>query len=357
MKAEVAGQPDTYKLADFSVFPTSTNLDYDANGSLLTLPGGTAAPPSSLEWNAEGRLASATNSTSTNNFYYDDYGRRIAKVEDGSLTLYLWDGMNIIGTAAEDADLAKYYTRGVGIAGDVGTLVAVHHFGDSSSDLLHNNHRGDVVLATDDSGNVTGQYDYTPFGELMSSSGVYVARFGFSSKERDASDLVYFGFRYFSPQLNQFVSPDPIQEEGGANLYAFCGNNPVNDVDFFGQSYIDFNVSGGYWVGVTGGVVINTSGIYSYFGGGIVTPGAGGSVMASFQNPSRGWNVGVQGQGGPAGHVGYSFGDGGGAFSEFGLGGPPGASLAGYYMWEIPWEDIWELLLKYLLKPKEDPCP
>jgi len=54
---------------------------------------------------------------------------------------------------------------------------------------------------------------------------------------------------------------------------------------------------------------------------------------------------------------GYSFGDGGGAFSEFGLGGPPGASLAGYYMWEIPWEDIWELLLKYLLKPKEDPCP
>ncbi|GEM_PF-2137565 len=234
LKAEVSGEPDTYKLADFSVFPTSTNLTYDANGSLVgpvPSPGGTNL---TLNWNAEGRLASTTSNTSTNNFYYDGWGRRIAKIENGTLELYVWDPMTVVAVADEDADLTEYFTRGIGIAGDVGTLVAAHDFSGSTTMLLHSNHRGDVVLATDLAGAVVYSGEFTPFGNELTSSGGYLPRFGFSSKEYDVSRLIYYGFRYYSPELNCFLSPDPIGEYGGINLYEFCANSPVNFVDPFG---------------------------------------------------------------------------------------------------------------------------
>jgi len=231
LKAEVAGQNDTYKLAAFSVFPTSTNLSYDANGALLSLPDGTNTA-FSLSWNAEGRLASVS-SVQTN--WYDDTGRRIAKVEGGTLFLYLWAGMDEFGVANSSASITEYYTRGIGIAGDVGTLVASHDFGSSTTTLLHANHRGDVVLATDTAGAVVHEAEFTPFGNVLAETGTYSPRFGFSSKERDASSLIYYGYRSYSPELCQWVCQDPAGERGGINLYRFCRNNPINYVDTDGR--------------------------------------------------------------------------------------------------------------------------
>jgi RHS repeat-associated protein len=47
--------------------------------------------------------------------------------------------------------------------------------------------------------------------------------------------LVYYGHRYYSPSLGRFVNRDPIEEQGGLNLYGFCGNNSVNRWDFLGH--------------------------------------------------------------------------------------------------------------------------
>jgi RHS repeat-associated protein len=43
------------------------------------------------------------------------------------------------------------------------------------------------------------------------------------------------GHRYYSPSLGRFVSRDPLEEQGGLNLYAFCGNNGVNRWDVLGM--------------------------------------------------------------------------------------------------------------------------
>jgi RHS repeat-associated protein len=144
--------------------------------------------------------------------------------------------MDIIATANADGTIREYFTRGIGIAGDVGSLVAETRFtgGTTSTVYLHSNWRGDVVMATDSSGAVIGSYDYTTFGEQLSVVGTYTPRFTFSSKESDASGLVYYGFRYYSPVLCRWISEDPIRERGGFNLYQFCGNNPVNMIDPFG---------------------------------------------------------------------------------------------------------------------------
>lgn len=59
--------------------------------------------------------------------------------------------------------------------------------------------------------------------------------FGFSTKYTDEeSALLYYGFRYYQPTTGRWLTRDPIEEQGGANLYGFVGNNSTNDVDPLG---------------------------------------------------------------------------------------------------------------------------
>ena len=41
---------------------------------------------------------------------------------------------------------------------------------------------------------------------------------------------------YYHPQLGRFISQDPIGFAGGLNLYAYCGNDPINFTDPLGLS-------------------------------------------------------------------------------------------------------------------------
>jgi RHS repeat-associated protein len=51
---------------------------------------------------------------------------------------------------------------------------------------------------------------------------------------KTASDVRYYGYRYYSPEMGRWISRDPIEEEGGINLYGMVGNDPVNQVDVLG---------------------------------------------------------------------------------------------------------------------------
>ena len=59
--------------------------------------------------------------------------------------------------------------------------------------------------------------------------------FGFSSEYYDRETrLVYYNYRYYSPQLGRWISRDPIGEEGGENLYIIVSNNVQSFIDFLG---------------------------------------------------------------------------------------------------------------------------
>jgi uncharacterized protein RhaS with RHS repeats len=42
------------------------------------------------------------------------------------------------------------------------------------------------------------------------------------------------GQRYYSPTLGRWLSSDPIEEEGGVNVYVFVGNQPISCLDDIG---------------------------------------------------------------------------------------------------------------------------
>ena len=41
-------------------------------------------------------------------------------------------------------------------------------------------------------------------------------------------------FGFYSPSIGRWQTPDPIEEEGGKNLYAFCGNDSISKYDKLG---------------------------------------------------------------------------------------------------------------------------
>jgi RHS repeat-associated protein len=43
--------------------------------------------------------------------------------------------------------------------------------------------------------------------------------------------LSYYRARWYDPAAKRFISEDPIGLDGGINLYAYVGNNPINLVD------------------------------------------------------------------------------------------------------------------------------
>jgi RHS repeat-associated protein len=57
----------------------------------------------------------------------------------------------------------------------------------------------------------------------------------FSTKYYDHEvGLYYYGYRYYRPETGTWLNRDPLAEEGGLNLYAMVGNDPVNSVDPLG---------------------------------------------------------------------------------------------------------------------------
>lgn len=38
-----------------------------------------------------------------------------------------------------------------------------------------------------------------------------------------ASGMFFYGYRYYNPEMGRWLNRDPIEEEGGLNLYGFVG--------------------------------------------------------------------------------------------------------------------------------------
>jgi RHS repeat-associated protein len=123
-------------------------------------------------------------------------------------------------------------------AGGVGGLLATEVGGVWYFPLYDNN--GNVTDYVSETGEVVASYAYDAFGRTIAQSGAMADMFPFrfSTKYYDAeSGLYYYGYRYYSPDLGRWLTRDPIEEDGGDNLYAFCGNNGVDRYDSLGADW------------------------------------------------------------------------------------------------------------------------
>ena len=97
--------------------------------------------------------------------------------------------------------------------------------------------QGNVTLLTNSAGQDVAHYRYDAFGQTLEAVGPRAAEnpYRFSTKELHAASGLYdFGLRFYSPGMGRWINRDPLQEEGGVNLYAMVDNSPINAVDEYG---------------------------------------------------------------------------------------------------------------------------
>ena len=96
---------------------------------------------------------------------------------------------------------------------------------------------GNVTLLTNSAGQDVGHYRYDAFGQTLEAVGPRASEnpYRFSTKEvHAASELYDFGYRFYSPSMGRWINRDPLEENGGINLYGFVSNSLINKSDEYG---------------------------------------------------------------------------------------------------------------------------
>ncbi|MFS2223632.1 RHS repeat-associated core domain-containing protein, partial [Pantoea sp. B65] len=97
----------------------------------------------------------------------------------------------------------------------------------------YDNLTGSSGLEVDAQGELISQEEYYPYGGTAirtarsQAEAEYKTR-RYSGKERDASGLYYYGYRYYQCWAGRWLSADPAGNLAGLNLYIMVINNPVS---------------------------------------------------------------------------------------------------------------------------------
>ena len=178
--------------------------------------------------------------------FYDAKSRRVRKVTLEATTIFFYDGWNLIEeriayTNGTTSTIHYYWGKDLSGtlqgAGGVGGLLYLTVDGVVRVPFFDNN--GNVTRYLDANGDTMAQYTYDAFGNLIAKSGPLADffRHRFSTKYFDTeTGLYYYGYRFYHPDLMRWLNRDPIEEEGGVNLYGFCGNNAINWYDVDGRT-------------------------------------------------------------------------------------------------------------------------
>ncbi len=165
-------------------------------------------------------------------FTYDLRGRRQCKGD----TAYYYDGD---GKLLREGNYLEFIYDDTGIAG-------IHYC--YRTYFFRKNAQGDVIALVDNSGQTVVQYVYDAWGNhlVLKPDGSENTRSDFIGNINPIryrgyyydkeTGLYYLKSRYYDPETGRFINiddtdyldPDTI---GGINLYAYCNNNPVMNVD------------------------------------------------------------------------------------------------------------------------------
>jgi RHS repeat-associated protein len=218
---------------------TPVSLTYDLDGNITNCE--LSAMSCSFTWNAENQLVGVQASACSLEMKYDYMSRRIEKkVLNGDVVVknlrFVYDGyklIEILDGLNSNSVLQKIVWNGETPFSITDTASSITYY----YVLDANKNVSDMI---DTSGTVRAHYEYSPFGKIIAQSGDKADEnpIRFSSEYFDEElGLVYYNFRYYSPELGRWLSRDPIEEQGGYNIYAMVGNAPVNFWDYLGFGY------------------------------------------------------------------------------------------------------------------------
>lgn len=226
-------------------------LGFDANGNQRELQRGQA-----MHWDTRNQLSRVTlvkrddEPDDDEAYVYDRPGHRLRKVNlthTGTRAL-LTEVRYLPGLEIHvDANGQEHHVIGVETGRN---QIRLLHWPQSAPEDVDNNqlryslsdHLGSSTLELDAHAGLLTQEHYYPFGGTACWAGksASVAKYKtirYSGKERDATGLYYYGYRYCAPWLQRWLSADPAGVMNGLNVFCFVGNGPVSSKDIDGRIY------------------------------------------------------------------------------------------------------------------------
>jgi RHS repeat-associated protein len=215
---------------------------FDARGNLLLLDQGRR-----LQWNLRNQLDSVvtvrreSSADDRESYLYDGAGQRVRKTG-----FSLSNARELLAEVRYLPALELRTDTGTGQSLQVITVQA----GLNSVRILHwesppptgindlyrysfSDHLGSISLELDADAKVVSREHFYPFGATawVDEPDVSYKTVRYSGKERDATGLYYYGYRYYMPWLQRWLNPDPKGFIDGPNLYQMVGNSPMGYVD------------------------------------------------------------------------------------------------------------------------------
>ena len=190
---------------------------YDTNGNLI------GDGTSSYGYDAENRLISKSNGASLS---YDPLGRLWQVTSSSTNNRFLYDGDQLALEYDVSGNVARRYAFGdqidQPILEDSGGALACG----TTTRFLNGDIRGSVIAQADCAGNRTAINAYDEYGIPAATN---VGRFQYTGQAwLPELGMYYYKARVYSPTLGRFMQTDPIGVNGGINIYAYAGGDPVN---------------------------------------------------------------------------------------------------------------------------------
>lgn len=280
----------------------NNSITYDDNGCLKTYNGWTYV------WN-KGKLALIKKSTSTTRavsrsedykFQYDAHGRRIEKKYSFFPGLIQTKDYLISKTSSYNYDSQGRLVNEIIVLNysDNTTIKKKLEFIYEESQIIgvtytttdnsvtyyyEKNIYNDVIGIIDNAGETVVKYGYDAYGNCkidytINSDLAHTNPIRYRSYYYDDETQLYWvSSRYYSPEICRWISPDSIEyldieTVNGLNLYCYCGNDPINNIDPSGH------------FAVTTLIILGLIGVGAVVGGTV-------AGVNCYNNGSTGWEL------------------------------------------------------------------
>ena len=200
----------------------------------------------SFAWTKGRQLTEATVDGQNVKYAYDMSGVRSSKQVGDTTYTYTTLSGKVMRQQWGEKSLEFVY-------GDGNQPFAVIYNDGSTSTLYYYvlNAQGDVAAILNSSGKLAASYDYDAWGNctVYDSSDAAIGDLNplrYRGYYYDAeTGFYYLQSRYYDPAICRFINADGLFTDGfiGANLFAYCANNPVNTVDPTGNFAITATVA------------------------------------------------------------------------------------------------------------------
>ncbi len=160
---------------------------------------------------------------------YDPIGHLQTTASGGATTTFLWAGDVLVGEYDASGNILRRYVPGPGTDEPL-----VWYEGAVTSDRrwLHADTAGSVIGYSDATGASDATYAYDPYGLPDSWTATGAARYRYTGQLMiPEANLYYFKARMYDPANGRFPQTDPVGYQSDINLYAYVGNDPINEWD------------------------------------------------------------------------------------------------------------------------------